>query len=123
MKKIYFIIFLVIILNIFLPFQNILAMTVINPGFDVIEKPLGMSTKDVRIVIADLINQATGLLGIVSVIIILYGGLIWMISWGDEEKVQKAKQTLTSGIIGLIIILTSYSLSSYILTTVLNATT
>jgi uncharacterized BrkB/YihY/UPF0761 family membrane protein len=121
MKGFYSIILTILIFNIFLPFQSILAITTINPGFDVIEKPLGMSTKDVRIVIADLIHQAMGLLGIVFVVIILYGGFTWMISMGDEEKVKKAKDTLVSGIIGIVLILTSFSIVNFIFTSFLKA--
>jgi len=120
MKKI-LIILLLNFIAIFLLGNFALAAT-IDPGFQIIEQPLGMGTKDVRIVAAQLINTFAGLLGILTVLVILYGGFSWMVSFGDEEKVQKAKSTLTSGIIGLILIFTSYSIANYIFTTVLSAT-
>lgn len=119
MKRISIILLLQFI-AIFLLGHFALAAT-IDPGFSVIQQPLGMSTKDVRIVAAQLINVATGLLGIVTVFVILFGGFSWMISFGEEEKVQKAKATITSGIIGLILILTSYSIANYIFTAILSA--
>ncbi|OGD82886.1 hypothetical protein A2165_00380 [Candidatus Curtissbacteria bacterium RBG_13_40_7] len=121
MKRLYSIFLMIIIFNIFLPFHSIMAITTINPGFDVIEKPLGMSTKDVRIILADLIHQAMGFLGIVFVVMILYGGFAWMISMGDEEKVKAAKNTIVSSVIGIILVITSYSIVNFIFTSLLNA--
>lgn len=44
------------------------------------------------------------LLGIIAVMIILYGGFKWMTSGGSDDAVGDSKKIITAGIIGLIII-------------------
>ena len=83
----------------------------------------GLSTRDVREVVARIINVAMGLLGIVAVVIILAGGFIWMTAGGNEEKVEKAKKLIFSGIIGLAIILTSFAIARFVISSLVQATT
>lgn len=83
----------------------------------------GLSTRDIREVIARIINVAMGLLGIVAVVIILAGGFMWMTAAGNEEKVEKAKKLIFSGIIGLAIILTSFAIAQFVIRSLVTAAT
>lgn len=65
-------------------------------------------------VIAKIINIVLGLLGILMVIIVIYGGYMWMTSAGSEEKITKAKHLIGNAVVGLMIILASYAISSFI---------
>jgi len=114
-------IILILILSLSLVPNFVLAAN-IDPGFDVFRDTLGLGTKDLRETIAELINQAIGLLGIIAVMVILYGGFVWMISGGNEEKVKKAKDTMISGVIGLVIVLTSFSIANFVINSILQAT-
>lgn len=69
---------------------------------------------DIRVVVARLINVALGLLGIIFVVLVVYAGYQWMTSGGDSSKIGEAKKRLTAGIIGLIIILASWGISTYV---------
>ena len=51
-----------------------------------------------------VINAAIGFSGIVCVGIIVYGAYLFLLSGGDEEKISQGKNTLTNGVIGLIVI-------------------
>ncbi|MBU0636943.1 hypothetical protein KKH16_01905 [Patescibacteria group bacterium] len=53
-------------------------------------------------------------LGVVFLILIIYAGFTWMTAGGDEEKINKAKDTIQRAIIGLIIILCSYAITIFI---------
>lgn len=112
--------FLLSISLIFLPQIVFARENAIIEGLEILEEPLGLGTKDLRLIAADLINQAIGLLGILAVGIILYAGLVWMTAGGNDEKIAKAKKITVSGLIGLVIILTSYSLANFVLTSLLN---
>ncbi|MBI4434564.1 hypothetical protein HY635_01990, partial [Candidatus Uhrbacteria bacterium] len=57
----------------------------------------GLSTQDIRITVAKIIRAFIGILGLVALVIILYGGFLWMTSGGDEEKIGKGKKVLTNG--------------------------
>lgn len=83
---------------------------------------IGLGTKDVRETIASIINVLLGLLGIIAVGIILIGGFKWMTAMGNTENVDKAKKLIFQGIIGLVIILSSYAIANFVLTSILRAT-
>lgn len=63
-----------------------------------------------------IVNAFLSLLGIIFIILMLYGGYNWMIARGEEEKVTTAKRTIQSAIIGLIIVVGSYAIWSFIFT-------
>ena len=71
--------------------------------------------EDPRIVVGRFIQFALGFLGILVVLLIMYAGFLWMTSGGSEEKITRAKKILFNGIIGLIIILSSWALTTFIL--------
>jgi hypothetical protein len=80
-----------------------------------IQQASGLGNSDPRIIIARIIQVLLGFLGIIAVIIIMYAGFLWMTANGEEAKVDKAKKTLTSAAIGLVIILMSFAIASYVL--------
>lgn len=82
----------------------------------------GLGTQDVRSTIAQIINVALGLLGIVAVVIIVAGGFLWMTSGGSEEKVGTAKNMIFAGIIGLAIILSAYAIAQFVISQLVTAT-
>jgi len=77
----------------------------------------GLGTKDIRIIIAGLMSVVTGFLGLVTIILIVYGGflLIQAKQTNDAEIKVKAKKIFWGAAVGLIITLSSYSLSRFIL--------
>ncbi|MFA6215481.1 MAG: hypothetical protein WC768_02860 [Patescibacteria group bacterium] len=82
----------------------------------------GLGTKDLREGIMSIINVLLGFLGIIAIVIVLYGGFVWLTSAGNEEKVGQAKKIITSGIIGLVIIFVSYAIASFVITQLMSAT-
>ncbi|NUM25893.1 MAG: hypothetical protein HUU49_04770 [Candidatus Buchananbacteria bacterium] len=82
----------------------------------------GLGTKDLREGIMAIINVLLGFLGIIAIVIILYGGFVWLTSAGNEEKVGQAKKIITAGIIGLVIIFVSYAIASFVITQLIVAT-
>jgi len=75
----------------------------------------GLPTTDIREIVANIIRAALGLLGIIAVVIILYGGWLWMSAGGNEEQIAKAKKVLLNGAVGLLIILSAYSLVLFVM--------
>lgn len=82
----------------------------------------GLGTADIRVTIANGIRIFLGLLGIIAIAIILAGGLLWMTAGGNEEKVQKAKTLLLQAVIGLGIVLAAFTITTFILNRILDAT-
>jgi hypothetical protein len=73
-------------------------------------------------VVLYIISWALGILALIAVVIILYGGFVWMTSGGNEEKVEKAKQILKAAAIGLLIILSAWGIVLYVLGVLQDAT-
>lgn len=84
-------------------------------GVEMIEEPIGLPATDIRLIIANIIRIALGLIGIVLLAIIIYGGFLWMTAAGNEEQIGKAKKTLTNAVIGLIIILSAYAIVLFVM--------
>jgi hypothetical protein len=92
-------------------------------GIDIVQKYLELGDRDPRLIAADLINVSLKFLGIVTVCVFIIGGLKWMLSAGREDKVQEAKSTITSCIIGLFIIICAWAIADFVLNTLVTATT
>lgn len=69
---------------------------------------------DPRVVVALAIKGFMSLLGILFLCYIIYAGVTWMTAGGEEEKIRKAKSTLISGTIGMIIIFAAFTITAFI---------
>lgn len=76
-----------------------------------------------QIVVARIIRAALGLLGTLLVIYMVYGGMMWMTSNGESSKVDKAKGILRQAIVGMIIVISAYAISSFVVSTLLTGVT
>jgi amino acid transporter len=72
--------------------------------------------------IGSLINQALAVLGIIIVVLIIYGGFLWMTAGGNSDQVDKAKKIIINATIGLVIILAAYSITYFVVQSIMNAT-
>lgn len=82
----------------------------------------GLGQQDPRETVANVIRIALSFLGIVAVIIVLWGGVLWMTAAGNSDKVDQAKKVLFSGLIGLIIILSAFAVTQFVINQLINAT-
>lgn len=80
-----------------------------------------LSSADPRFIIGRIIQVALSLLGVIAVVLVMYAGFLWMTSGGDEEKIGQAKKILTNAVIGLVIILMSWAITTFILSKLLEA--
>ena len=64
-------------------------------------------------------NTVLYAVGIISVIMLIFGGLRYVISGGDSKKVTDAKNTIMYAIIGLIISILAYAIVNFVLTSIL----
>ncbi len=96
--------------------QGITGEEILDPG---VGEVIGTGTEDIRVVIARLIRAAFGFLGIIAVLLVLYAGFLWMTAAGEADKIERAKKTLTAAIIGLVIMLSAYGITSFIISRLL----
>lgn len=61
------------------------------------------------------INVVLGLSGIILLGYILYAGFLWMTSGGEMEKAKEARTMISNAVIGLIILISAFAISSFVL--------
>jgi len=62
-----------------------------------------------------IIRIFLSLLGVIFILLMLYGGYLWMTARGNQEQVTKAKELMTSAIIGLVIVIAAYAITYFAL--------
>lgn len=70
---------------------------------------------DVRDMAVVIIKYLITFIGIIAVIIILYGGFIWMTAGGNDDRVTKAKNIIIAGVIGLIIVIAAFAIVNFVI--------
>lgn len=56
-----------------------------------------------------------GMVGSLSLVMFIYGGVMFLISAGGSEQISKAKQIIVAAVIGLIIVFASYLIIQFVL--------
>ncbi len=83
---------------------------------------IGLSDTDPRDVVANVIKVVLGFLGTIAVVLIIVAGFQWMTAAGSEDKIAKAKKIMTAAVIGLVIVLMAYALSTFVIKAIISAT-
>lgn len=74
----------------------------------------GTSAVPVSEVVGQMISVILGISGILFLCLTVYAGILYLTANGEEAGVKKAKKLLTSSIIGIIIIMSSYAVTAYV---------
>lgn len=115
--------FTVVCGGVFFVVSQVLAQTTPDLGLAQVGEGLGMPATDIRLIVARIIRVALGLLGIVVLGLILYGGYVWMTAGGNEDNIATAKKILFNAVIGLAIILSAFTIVSFVINQLVGATT
>lgn len=83
-------------------------------GFEAF-KVIGLGNRDPRLIITSIVQIALGFLGVLAVLLILYAGWLWMSAAGDDRKIETARDLIKNAVIGLLIILSSFAIVTFIL--------
>lgn len=65
-------------------------------------------------VVGDLIYSFLGFLGAASLVIFIYGGIMWMLSEGNDTQIAKAQKTMIWAAIGLFAVFVSSAVLRYV---------
>jgi hypothetical protein len=87
-----------------------------NYGLDASAKDTGLISKNVTptAMAGTIVSAVLSLVGVIFFLLILYGGIRWMVAQGNETEVEKAKQIIVAAIIGLVIVLAAYAITAFI---------
>lgn len=70
---------------------------------------------DIGLTIGAFVSALLGLLGVIFFILTMYAGVLWMTAGGNTDSVKKAKQILGNAVIGLILTVTSYAITYFVI--------
>lgn len=79
--------------------------------------PFGKPATDLRNNIRIALNVILGFLGIIVIVMIVYGAFEWLTSMGSDEKVKKGRDTMLWAAAGAVAIAIAWTVTSFILYT------
>lgn len=87
-----------------------------------IKNPLGDGgSETITDVLKRIINWMLGLVGFLALIALIIGGAQMIMDFGNEDRVQKAKVTITWAVIGLAVVILSYAIINIVTSNILGA--
>lgn len=109
--------FIFLILN-----PNLVLASLFSEGLDKTAEKTGHISGSSSIWISDNLPGAIGkmiggflaLLGVIFLILMIYGGFVWMMARGSDEEVDKGKKIIGNAIGGLIIVSGAYAITVFI---------
>lgn len=104
---------------VFTPTALVLAQT---ESVQDVGEAAGFGTANLMEIIGTIISVVLGILGVVFLLLIIASGFFWMTAGGNEDKVKRAKRILINGTVGLVIVISSYAIASFILNAISDAT-
>ena len=66
----------------------------------------------------DFVNIMLFAVGILAVIMIIWGGIRYVLSGGDSGAVSSAKKTILYAVVGLIVAILAYAIVNFVITTI-----
>ncbi len=78
-------------------------------------RPTSIGEISIADVLDRMIDIIWGIVGLIAVIYLIYGGFLYMTSGGSEEQVGKAKNVMMYAFIGIIIIALSYAIVNFVM--------
>lgn len=70
----------------------------------------------IGLMINSVIHAGMALIGVTTVILIIYSGIKFITSGGDAKQLESARKTLTYAIIGLVIVVSAFMIVNLIAT-------
>lgn len=83
-------------------------------GLDATRDAAELAGGDIPLIIGNIIGAGLSLVGVLFFALTLYGGILWMLAQGNQEREKKALNTIVAAIIGIIIVFSSYAITNFV---------
>lgn len=85
-------------------------------GLDKVAESSGLKNggTDLPGLVGGMLGTALSFIGVLFFALMVFGGFMWMTARGNEEHTKKALNTITAAVIGLVIVLSSYTITSFV---------
>ncbi len=81
------------------------------------------NSQSIVIFIGNIIVVVLGMLGVLMVGLIIYSGFLWMTASGDSEQIKSAQGHLKNAVIGAIIVVSAWTITTFVISMLGNAAT
>ncbi len=83
-------------------------------GLEITSDKIGLNKESLWVLIPRLLNWIFGFLGIIFLVLIMVGGIIWMTASGNEAQTKKAGSLMTAAVIGLVIVGAAFAITAFL---------
>ncbi|MFA5886627.1 MAG: pilin [Patescibacteria group bacterium] len=90
-------------------------------GVNQLCNPLAGVASTPQQLIGKIIDSVMGVVGSIALLMFVYGGLVWMTSSGNAEKIKQGEGILMWSAIGLAVVFSSYALVRVVLSALTKA--
>ncbi|MFH1745208.1 MAG: pilin [bacterium] len=73
----------------------------------------GYEEWDINVLLGGVVNGSLALVGTIFLIILIYGGYLWMTASDNEQQIEKARNSIKAAIVGLFIVVGAYAISYF----------
>ncbi len=94
----------------------------LTSNLDLVGGESELGNEELTTTIGKLISALLSVLGVIFLLLIVWAGFTWMTAQGDPKKVDKAKDILITSVVGLIILLSAYAISTFVIEQLATAT-
>ena len=96
-------------------FQVAQGLTAFTNGIDQANVGAGFKETSVAAFVGVIVQAILGVIGVVFLVLMVWGGFLWMTAAGDDKKIKKATDLLFNAIIGLALVIFAYATSVFVL--------
>lgn len=79
------------------------------------EIPTGLREATPATLIGQIIGVALGLVGVIFLALMVYGGFLWMTARGNEQQVKQATELIIAAFIGMLIVAAAYVITNFVI--------
>jgi hypothetical protein len=115
MKKISFLFLICIVVSV----PCIVSAVTVDPNLG---STLALGTADLESTVITIIQWVLGFLGLIAVIMIIWGVVGALTAGGNEDRVAFAKKTIIAAVIGLVVILIAWAIVTFVVKTTTTVT-
>ena len=86
-----------------------------DPNYDLICGNTSHTNADAQEEVGKILYTVFTIVSIIAVAVIIIGGIFYILSQGDPAKIQRAKAAILYAVIGLIVSLTAFAITNFVL--------
>ncbi len=84
-----------------------------------VDLPNPLKAQDIPTLVSYMVRGLMGISGAIALLMLVWGGITWMTSSGNADRVKKGRDTIVWAIFGLAAIFMSYAIINFLFETAL----